>query len=82
MIRQLMLCAAIGTSLALHLGSTQRLPPKSLRRATLIEDIQTADEAEALHVLRVELGGELGAVPHDEQARLRRLLVLAELDEP
>ena len=25
---------------------------------------------------------ELGAVPHDEQARLRRLLVLAELDEP
>ena len=25
---------------------------------------------------------ELAAVPHDEQARLRRLLVLAELDEP
>ena len=74
MIRQLTLWAAIGTSLALHWGSTQRLPPKTLRLATLLGDIQTADEAaEALHVLRVDLGGELGAVRlHAPVSRLTR----------
>ena len=74
MISQLTLGAAIGTSLAFHLGSTQRLPPKTLRYATLIEDIQTvADEVEALHVLRVDLGGELGAVRlHAPVSRLTR----------
>ena len=74
MIRQLTLWAAVGTSLALHLGSTHRLPQKTLRRATLIEDIQTvADEAEATHVLRVDLGGELGAVRlHAPVLRLTR----------
>ena len=74
MIRQLTLWAAVGTSLALHLGSTHRLPPKTLRHATLIEDIQTvADEVEATHVLRVETGGELGAVRlHAPVSRLTR----------
>ena len=75
MIRQLTLCAAFGTSLALNLGSTQRLPPKTLRHATLIEDIQktVADEVEATHVLRVDLGGELGAVRlHAPVSRLTR----------
>ena len=73
MIHKLTLFTAIGTSLALNLGSRQALPPKSLRRATLIEDIQTADKAEALHVLRVELGGELGAVRlHAPVSRLTR----------
>ena len=68
-----MLWAAVGTSLALNLGSTQRLPPKTLRRATLLENTQTADEAEALHVLRVELDGELGAVRlHAPVSRLTR----------
>ena len=74
MIRQLTLLTAIGTSLALLLGSTPRLSPKTLRRATLLEDIQTvADEPEALHVLRVDLGGELGAVRlHAPVSRLTR----------
>ena len=73
MIRQLTFWAAIGTSLALHWGSTHRLPQKTLRRATLIEDIQISDEAEALHVLRVDLGGELGAVRlHAPVSRLTR----------
>ena len=74
MIRQLTFLTAIGTSLALNLGSTPRLPPKTLRRATLIENVQTADEAaEALHVLRVDLGGELGAVRlHAPVSRLTR----------
>ena len=74
MIRLLTLITALGTSLALNLGSRQALPPKTLRRATLIEDIQTvADEAEALHVLRVDLGGELGAVRlHAPVSRLTR----------
>ena len=74
MIHQLTLFAAVGTSLALHLGSTHRLPPKTLRHATLIEDIQTvADEVEATRVLRVETGGELGAVRlHAPVSRLTR----------
>ena len=73
MICQLTLWAAVGTSLALHWGSTHRLPQKTLRRATLIEDIQISDEAEALHVLRVDLGGELGAVRlHAPVSRLTR----------
>ena len=74
MIRKLTLLTAIGTSLALNLGSTQRLHPKTLRRGTLLEDIQTvADEVEATHVLRVDLGGELGAVRlHAPVSRLTR----------
>ena len=74
LIRQLMLFTAIGTSLALNLGSTKRLRLKTLRHATLIEDIQTvADEIEATHVLRVDLGGELGAVRlHAPVSRLTR----------
>ena len=73
LIRRLMLFTAIGASLALHWGSTHRLPQKTLRRATLIEDIQISDEAEALHVLRVDLGGELGAVRlHAPVSRLTR----------
>ena len=73
MITQVTLYTAIGTSLALNLGSTHGLAPKTLRHATLIEDIQTADEAEALHVLRVELGGELRAVRlHAPVSRLTR----------
>ena len=73
MIRLLTLITALGTSLALNLGSTKRLRPKTLRRATLIEEIQTADKTEALHVLRVALGGELGAVRlHAPVSRLTR----------